>query len=62
MQLQGETTYCGVCAFNNSVGNESISVNDIADDMWLQQFENMGFVLTDNAMYSHKGILMAFTL
>ena len=42
MQLQGETTYCGVCAFNNLVGKESISVNDIADDMWLQQFENMG--------------------
>ena len=46
MQLQGETNYCGECAFNNLVGKESVSVNEmnnIADDMWLQQFENMGF-------------------
>ena len=48
MQLQCEANYCRVCAYNNSVGKESISVNDIADGMWLQQFENMGFVLTDN--------------
>ena len=42
MQIQGCAKYCGVCAFNNLMGEEIMTVqsfNNIADDLWLRQCE-----------------------
>lgn len=51
MQLQGASNYCGLCALNNLLGKETVSVqrmNNIADDLWLRQIEQCGQSLTEN--------------
>lgn len=51
MQLQGASNYCGVCAINNLLGREAVSikyVNNVADDLWLRQIEQCEIPLTEN--------------
>ena len=48
MQLQGQSNYCGLCAFNNLVGQEVITVqrmNNVADYLWLRQSEQLNLSL-----------------
>ena len=59
MQLQGYSNYCGVCALNNLMGKEVISVermNNIADDLWLRQFEQLELSLTER-LQCHRTLL-----
>jgi hypothetical protein len=58
MQLQGASNYCGLCAVNNLLGKEIVSVqrmNNIADDLWLRQIEQCGQFLTEN-LQCHRDI------
>ena len=58
MQLQGMSNYCGLCALNNLLGKETISIkhmNNIADDLWLRQIEQCGQPLTEN-LQCHRDI------
>ena len=51
MQLQGDSNHCGVCAFNNLVGQEVTTVHEMnvaADELWLRQFEILGLSITDD--------------
>ena len=51
MQLQGLSNHCGVCAFNNVAGQEVTNVpemNEAADELWLEQFEKIGCLVTDD--------------
>ena len=50
MQLQGKSHYCGLCALNNLLGSETITVQEIdyiADDLWLRLIEQYGQSITD---------------
>ncbi len=50
MQTQGRSNYCGLCAINNAYGNESFTVEsleNIADDFWLRQLEQLGMNVTE---------------
>ena len=58
MQLQGASNYCGVCALNNLLGKDVISVrcmNEAADDLWLRQVDELGQPLTEN-LQCHRDI------
>ena len=58
MQMQGQSNYCGLCAFNNLVGQEVISVermNNVADDLWLRQCEQLNLSLIENMQF-HRDI------
>ena len=52
MQHQGGSHYCSVNAFNNVVGKEvttACEMNDVADDLWLKNFEHLELSVTDDA-------------
>ena len=58
MQLQGNSNYCGLCALNNLLGKDILSVqrmNNVADDLWLRQIEQCGQCLTDS-LQCHRDI------
>ena len=58
MQIQGYSNYCGVCALNNLMGKEVVSVermNNIADDLWLRQVEQLQLSLTE-ILQCHRDI------
>ena len=49
MQYQGCSAYCGLCALNNAYREERFTVemlDNIADDLWLRQIEQLGMSLT----------------
>ena len=50
MQFQGSTSYCGVSVLNNALQYCAVTVeklNDIADNQWLQQIEDIGLTICD---------------
>ena len=63
MQLQGMSNYCGLCALNNLLGKETISIkhmNNIADDLWLRQIEQCGQPLTENLQCHRVSCLCSY--
>ena len=49
MQYQGCSAYCGLCALNNAYREDRFTVemlDNIADDLWLRQIEQLGMSLT----------------
>ena len=45
MQTQGSTVWCGLCALNNAAGSQQFTVgylDDIADKLWLDVFNEVG--------------------
>ena len=58
LQVQGASNYCGLCALNNLLGKDAVSVrriNNIADDLWLRQIEQFEQTLTEN-LQCHRDI------
>ena len=58
MQLQGASNYCGLCALNNLLGKEVVTIeqmNNIADDLWLRQLEQCEQSLT-HTLQCHRDI------
>ena len=50
MQSQGQSNLCGLCALNNLYGKTvscTYQLDDIADEMWLRQFSDIGLKITD---------------